>query len=86
MKIEKFSIAKATQATRMVTRDGRNIESWRIVANIQTSFFCIEVTASAGQGKDRETYLINQNGRRWINVISNDDVFIQVGSESGQKP
>lgn len=85
MERERFTLEKAKKAKRLITRDGRDVESWRVADNPKLSFFCIEVVVRAKRGDEREAYRINQNGRRWLNVISDDDVFIPKGKKNAQK-
>jgi hypothetical protein len=69
-----FSLRTSSLGDTLRTRDGRAVLAWRVVEDPATSLWPVEVDVMT---QDRVlTYLVNQNGRRYANVKSGDDVLV----------
>lgn len=72
---KQFALSSAKKDGKYVTRDGRKVIAWRLIRDPRSSLWPVEVTVETRRTKARVTYIVNQNGRRYANVRSEDDIF-----------
>ena len=64
---------------KVVTRDGREVVKLEVVKDPKESLWATEVTVKDPSDKrKRLTYMVNHNGRRYLNIQSADDILIEV--------
>lgn len=71
----RFALQSARETTRYVTRDGRRVIRWRLIHDPEHSLWPVEVTVEVPHSRGRVKYVVNQNGRRYANVRSVDDIY-----------
>lgn len=71
----RFALQSAKKTTRYVTRDGRRVIRWRLIHDPEHSLWPVEVTVEVPHSRGRIKYIVNQNGRRYANVRSADDIY-----------
>lgn len=73
--LKRFSLSQYTPGDCLLTRDEREVLALEIVNDPSTHFFPIEVSVRVPHTGGVVKYTVNQNGRRYINTRSADDIF-----------
>jgi hypothetical protein len=74
--MRRFSIERIKHDERLRTRDGREVVAWREIKDPSQHLWPIEVDVRERDGHI-STYIVNQNGQRYINIKSADDIYIR---------
>ena len=78
-KLKAWRLISAKPSDKVVTRDGREVLSWEVIENPKETLWATRVKVKDPADKRRNmTYMVNHNGRRYINIPSDDDIFIEV--------
>ena len=72
---KQFALSSAKKDGKYVTRDGRKVIRWRLIHDPKQSLWPVEVTVEVPHSRGRVKYVVNQNGRRYANVRSVDDIY-----------
>ena len=82
--MRRFCLRLASEGDVLRTRDRREVMAWRTVGDPRESLWCVEVTVNDPQGE--LTYRVNQNGHRYANVKSSDDILVVDDARLGCMP
>lgn len=74
--VKRFSLELYKPTDVLQTRDGREVVQIRVVRDPSKHLFPIEVDVRVPHTNSLVTYEVNQNGRRWMNTRSADDVVV----------
>lgn len=74
--VKRFSLELYKPTDVLQTRDGREVVQIRVVRDPSKHLFPIEVDVRVPHTDGIATYEVNQNGRRWMNTRSADDVVV----------
>lgn len=78
-KLKPWRLISAKPSDKVVTRDGREVVKLEVVKDPKESLWATEVTIKDPNDKrKRLTYMVNHNGRRYLNIRSDDDILIEV--------
>lgn len=76
--VRRFSLDLHKPTDVLQTRDGREVVQIRVVRDPAKHLFPIEVDVRVPHTNALVTYEVNQNGRRYINTRSADDVVVMI--------
>lgn len=74
--VKRFSLEQYKPTDVLQTRDGREVAEIRVIRDPSKHLFPIEVDVRVPHTDGIVTYEVNQNGRRYINTRSADDVVV----------
>lgn len=78
-KLKPWRLISAKPSDKVVTRDGREVLKLQVVNDPKESLWATEVTIKDPNDKrKRLTYMVNHNGRRYLNIPTDDDILIEV--------
>lgn len=78
-RLKPWRLISAKPSDKVVTRDGREVLKLQIVNDPKESLWATEVTIKDPNDKrKRLTYMVNHNGRRYLNIPTDDDILIEV--------
>ena len=78
-KLKPWRLISAKPTDKVVTRDGREVLSWEVIEDPKETLWATRVKVKDPADRRRNmTYMVNHNGRRYINVQSDDDILIEV--------
>lgn len=75
--MRRFSLQLATPDERLRTRDGREVIAWRVIEDPASHPWAIEVDVRDYHEGGILTYIVNQNGQRYANIKSEDDIYVK---------
>jgi hypothetical protein len=81
--VKRFSLELHKPTDVLQTRDGRDVVQIRVVRDPAKHLFPIEVDVRVPYTDGVVTYEVNQNGRRWMNTRSADDVVVVTNKRRG---
>lgn len=86
-KLKPWRLLTAKPTDKVVTRDGREVLKWEVVCDPKESLWATEVTVKDPSDKrKRLTYMVNHNGRRYLNTPTDDDILIEVAIPAKEAP
>jgi hypothetical protein len=74
--VKRFSLELYKPTDVLLTRDGREVAEIRVIRDPSKHLFPIEVDVRVPHTDGIVTYEVNQNGRRYMNTRSADDIVV----------
>lgn len=81
--VKRFSLELYKPTDVLRTRDGREVAEIRVIRDPSKHLFPIEVDVRVPHTDGIVTYEVNQNGRRYMNTRSADDVVVVTNKRRG---